>query len=121
MGGQSFASCKVCDGQFFLRTLPAVGQEVEHRALPWEQFVYQKEEHQSHKLRIPVQVLVGTVAPSIPLLQMLHFPFFPKKKKKIVNGCPFGYGTSCHYWMGMQVARSPGLTICFTSEVIDIK
>ena len=34
------------------------------------------EDHQSCKLRIPVQVLVRTVAPYFPLLQMLHFPTF---------------------------------------------
>ena len=34
------------------------------------------EEPQPRKLRIPVQVLVGTVAPSFPLSQMLRFPFF---------------------------------------------
>ena len=38
--------------------------------------VAQVEEHQPRKLRIPVQVLVGTVAPSFPLSQMLRFPFF---------------------------------------------
>ena len=34
------------------------------------------EEHQPRKLRIPVQVLVGTLAPSFPLSQLLRFPFF---------------------------------------------
>ena len=38
--------------------------------------VTQVEEHQSRKLRIPVQVLVGTVAPSFPLSQMLLFSSF---------------------------------------------
>ena len=34
------------------------------------------EEHQPRKLRILVQVLVGKVAPSFPLSQMLRFPFY---------------------------------------------
>ena len=34
------------------------------------------EKDQSLKLRIPVRVPVGTVAPSFPLSQMLRFPFF---------------------------------------------
>ena len=38
--------------------------------------VAQVEELQLRKLKIPVQVLVGTVAPSFPLSQMLRFPFF---------------------------------------------
>ena len=33
-------------------------------------------EHQSRKLRIPVQVLVGTVAPSFPHSQMLRVGFY---------------------------------------------
>ena len=36
----------------------------------------QVEKHYPRKLRIPVEVLVGTVAPSFPLSQVLRLPFF---------------------------------------------